>query len=687
MRISHGFTSLIAQRSLLEASRRLSKGLMQLATGKRMLRPGDDIAGFSQVTQLKTRLQSLGRAAQNVKDGQNLLKTADDAISALSDIVLKMRDLTLEASSTTLTSSQRSALDTQLQSLRTEYEQIVNSTSYNGRKLLDGSFTTSSLQVGADRNQSINLNLNGLEFGKTFKAFETRGLGTFQNTSTMNFSNLNQHVYEADFTGNGVMDLYAGNGADGFSILVGNGSGGFDVSQTFAGTTHFSKPLFTDLTNNGVLDIVVSDRVAGNTYIYLGNGDGTFSSPSTIGFGGGEVLAGDFDGDGNIDLFIRPTETFRGVIRLGDGLGGFTHSQTLEFNDSSVASALVDVDGDGLLDILVLGTPMFGQNTLSVKINNGDGTFSSGATVTVGDFGPTASSFLLGDFNGNGNPDLVINYSGSLQLTVLNGNGDGTFTTGTTLNRGTGVGSFSNLMDINGNGTLDFVIANSTSNNISVFLGNGTGGFTQGATISTGALPSRPILGDFTGDGKTDLVVLNGGGSSASVFGGNGNGTFSILSTISLGTLPLSRPIATDLNGDGILDLILGSQASGNINTFVQDTTTLQVALDFSLSTSQKAQKLLATLDSAIESISAARAKVAAQQSRLEFTANSTLLQKEALESARSSIEDVDIASTMGEILKAQIQQQAAIAVLAQANTQWTSLLDLLPRNRSFRDR
>src|SRR6266436_6398742 len=133
-------------------------------------------------------------------------------------------------------------------------------------------------------------------------------------------------------------------------------------------------------------------------------------------------------------------------------------------------------------------------------------------------------SVAVGDFNGDGVPDLVVADRVSNNVSVLLGNGDGTFQTPVAFATGTRPQSVA-VGDFNGDGKLDLVVANEGSNNVSVLLGNGDGAFQAAQNFPAGTNPQSVAVGDFNGDGKLDLAVANEGSGDVSVLLGNGDGT------------------------------------------------------------------------------------------------------------------------------------------------------------------
>ena len=180
-----------------------------------------------------------------------------------------------------------------------------------------------------------------------------------------------------------------------------------------------------------------------------------------------------------------------------------TPFQPFPVGSSGSPIAAGDFNGDGRLDLAVVS----GSNDVSILLGNGDGTFQPGGTYSVG---ATADAIVAGDFNGDGKLDLAvvdeIAYGVPGAVSVLLGNGDGTFQPA----RSYTVGSTPSAIaagDFNGDGRLDLAVADESSNAISVLLGNGDGTFQSAVQYAVGSNPVAMAVGDFTGNGRLDLAV------------------------------------------------------------------------------------------------------------------------------------------------------------------------------------
>ena len=216
------------------------------------------------------------------------------------------------------------------------------------------------------------------------------------------------------------------------------------------------------------------------------------------------VVVGDFNGDGVPDLAVANELDLNlsgGTVEvlLGKDDGTFQAARTVVAARARRTSIVVgDFNGDGVPDLAVANgrTPFTGgPGNIEVLLGNGDGTFQEPLTVATGG---RPVSLAPGDFNGDGKPDLAVADFDSNTVLVLLGNGDGTFQAPLTVASATGPRSVA-VGDFNGDGTLDLAVADWGSNTVSVLLGNGDGTFQAPLTFTIGARPSSVAAGDFNG--------------------------------------------------------------------------------------------------------------------------------------------------------------------------------------------
>lgn len=410
-----------------------------------------------------------------------------------------------------------------------------------------------------------------------------------------------------------------------FPTIVGNGTAAFTPNSELnfapavtydAGGGNAVSVAVADVNGDGIPDLVIANGCAtdtcetyeGSVSILLGNGDGTFKTAVSYGSGGYgtySVAVADVNGDNKLDIVLTNSCADHPVgqgfclgdgdgavgVLLGNGDGTF---QPVENYDSggygAISVAVADVNGDGISDVVVANQCVTNSNcdngTVGVLVGNGDGTFQT--VVTYGSGGYGAYSVAVADVNGDGRLDILVsNNSGSNGDTrngtvgVLLGSGGGRFQTAVTYNSG-GYSAYSiAVADVNGDGKLDVVVANQCQSStgpcigeVGVLLGNGNGKFRGALTYGSGGYNADALaLADVNGDGDLDVVVTNDcgesrcDGNSLGVVGvllGNGHGELQTATTYRTGGDNAESVAVADLNGDGKLDLVVGTTLSSN---------------------------------------------------------------------------------------------------------------------------
>src|SRR5215469_13997150 len=254
-----------------------------------------------------------------------------------------------------------------------------------------------------------------------------------------------------DFNNDGKADIAAANACGDklcetngvVKVLLNNGDGTFSTGPSSASADSGNSLALTaaDFNNDGNLDLAVVNTAInelGDVTILLGKGNGRFKLVNAYGLGEVPlfVRAGDFNHDGNMDIAVTLNNPPKVAVLLGNGDGSFQSPVLYDVEEGPQDLAVADVNNDGNLDLLVVNecghTSGCRQGTVSVLLGNGDGTFQAQQSYFVGIF---PLEVAVADFNGDGNPDLVLdlpcgtdsNCVSNGGVGVLLGNGDGTF--------------------------------------------------------------------------------------------------------------------------------------------------------------------------------------------------------------------------------------------------------------------
>ena len=422
-----------------------------------------------------------------------------------------------------------------------------------------------------------------------------------------------------DFNGDGIPDLAVasvscGGGCPGtLSILLGQPGGTFTLRGTYAQSGVPFRVVVGDFNNDGKLDLAVLNgglgNEAGSAFVatMLGHGDGTFSRATTTSLGSNDpstdcMVAGDFNGDGRLDL----AATFAGgqiEVLPGNGDGSFdtpiSAQVPTDTSNQILYLATGDFNGDGKLDAAV-ALPSSSGPSVAVLIGNGNGSFQApviypmtgnqdivavdvnhdGILDLVGDGGALSVllgkgdgtfqgedvtpmsiiSLVVGDFNGDGNPDVggVASYNSfiGMQFQVYIGDGKGGFydvPINTPLPYDSTV---IRLGDFNGDGVLDIAtpqsldLSSTAPPRVSILLGNGDGTLGASRPVTDISYPQAVAVADFNGDGKPDLAIGESDRTDLAIRMGNGDGTFSSGDSVPLDGSPV-LVVSGDFNGDG----------------------------------------------------------------------------------------------------------------------------------------
>ncbi len=153
--INTNVMSMNAQRNLMASQGSLATSMQRLSSGLRVNSAKDDAAGLAIAERMNAQVKGLSVAARNANDGISLAQTAEGALGKVGDMLQRMRELAVQSANSTNSADDRKALQAEVKQLTDEIDRVSRQTSFNGKKILDGSFTAASFQVGANAGDNI----------------------------------------------------------------------------------------------------------------------------------------------------------------------------------------------------------------------------------------------------------------------------------------------------------------------------------------------------------------------------------------------------------------------------------------------------------------------------------------------------------------------------------------------------
>ncbi len=309
--------------------------------------------------------------------------------------------------------------------------------------------------------------------------------------------------------------------------------------------------------SNNTLSIALGNDLSRN------DGTGAYTLGVTLSAAANDSSAtADFNGDGIPDLVFSSSAGSSAAVYIGNGNGTFAAVRTYA---ASGAGSFIDVqigdfNNDGKKDLVLASNTGY----LSVLHGNGDGSFRAAVSCSIGAL--TFQSVTVADFNNDGRDDVAVGMANGVM--TINSTAGGIFTTASAYTNTTFVPSILVTGDLNNDGKIDLV-AKDTAAGAKVFLGTGTGSFSSVINASAGSSNQGLALSDYNRDGILDLIS-----SEATGFGialGNGNGTFGTKTTYTTTGGNCAIFEARDMTGDGIMDIVSNTGTDiyfqkGNVN-------------------------------------------------------------------------------------------------------------------------
>ena len=783
--INTNVQSLNAQRNLNNSALSLATSLQRLSSGLRINSAKDDAAGLAISERFTTQIRGLNVAVRNANDGISLSQTAEGALGEISNNLQRIRELAVQARNATNSASDRAALNAEVQQRLAEIERTASQTSFNGQKILDGSFGKATFQVGSNAGETISLNLDSStranNIGKIAEAV-SNALGATATGGSNSITPTNL-LFGTAGTADGSLDINASNRLFGETgVSDGITFAQVDLTATVDGSNTQSVTTF-DYSGAGLAQFDVT--IGANTVGVTLNADYTDATglaaaiQAQVQLGGGDLATTTVTADANGNIFfegptaaaveIEATDANAQAAGFADdgGVAGGTPGAVFSvdgiqvtLNNDFSAAATADLTSalQTALNTVAAGTYTVSDNGTDVTITNnnagsgpveisggnslaqqlgfvdsvgttaantntqatftvGDGTNTANITLdqnytSFGDEGDTTSlladlqtqlganftaSFENGTFSissalgdpveisaanaraaaaGFGNQAGVVTTNASFDV-------DGTTVTldqdyadadalaadiGSQLGSGYTVANDAGTITITNNtlGSAGVVIANADANAQAAGIADSEGTAGIGAGTVTLASGGLTIL-DGTGKTSTFSGTYDSVQALADDINTNANGVFA--SATADGKLQLQSALAFTVGGSDAASFGFGSAEVATTDGSLNDVNVL---------TTGAADEAIVRIDSALQSVSSLRSDFGAIQNRFESTIANLQGTAENLAASRSRILDADFAAETANLTRAQILQQAGVAILAQANQLPQNVLSLL---------
>jgi flagellin len=663
--INSNISALAAQSSMAKNAINLNNAMQQLSTGQRINSAADDAAGNAIATKMTSDIRGMAVAIRNANDGISLSQTAEGAMGEVTNMLQRMRELAVQSANGTLSKDNRAAMQVEFTQLTAQIDNVAGTTNFNGIKLLDGSSKQVNLQTGTAAGDQVSISLTSV----TSKSLGLQGSAS---SGQLNSGRVNQggsdlnaltaadvkiNGYDWTSTAPAATTDFASVIASAINISTGShrvtASASNSVTGVAPNTTTFASG---DLTINtqavgaaGTLDELVSNinrDVAGVTAVL--NSDKTISLSNNTGkeiiIAGNNPTNGGFTA-GTYEGFLSLTSLDNKPISIvadnmnngfATNVGLSTSVQVMGFNETdatgtvhsaAVSGTALDASDDLRINGVKLGTSADGS-ALSMASTINVATAATGVTATA------KTQVQLGlDFSGVSNA-VTINGK-SLDFTTLGPSAGPVANTADVV-------SVINAAAINGivasassDGKL--VLTATTGADITV---NDANTFVKTVSDEDGTSNALTAGTDLTIHGRVTLASSNGG-------------------AVRIEDMTATHTGATKL---GVSQQNVGQKVGGSL----------------SIQSADNAGIAITAIDSALNQVDLNRAQLGAMQNRLQAAVNNLTSSSNNLTAARSRILDTDYSTATTQLSKSQVIQQAATAMLAQANQQPQMVLSLL---------
>jgi flagellin len=683
--------ALVAQESMRTSNMNLSNAMERLSTGKKINSAKDDAAGLAITNRMTANIRGMAKAINNVNDAISVTQTAEGAISNVGDILQRMRELAVQAGSGTMNDSDRSNLQLEVSQLKTQIDDVAKKTNHNNIKLLDGSAQSIQIQSGVNTGDTMKI---------SFDSMQTKDIGVGTRAALSSVGGVvgtRVALAEGDLRLNGI--------AVGASVAV-------DDSATSADTSSIAKAAAINKVANlsGVYAKADATVVSGNvmTAAAVAAGTATINGVTT-------------------DSFVTTTDTSvsrKNAVAAINAKSDQTGVVAIDTGDDNSGVQLVAKDGRNIVVALTTATSAAsgiltgsyagtfslytldgrditvdtksGSSTAEAATGLRAGTYKSdmAQTVSASRAAATAAptSALQGLMNGN---SLIINDVAISAALVTDDTASDTTAAGSTrsssaiaiaaaINRSsdkTGVTATAQPNIVRGTGFTAATAATMTLNNVSISVNTTT---RDGVLDSINDKSSQTgVVASAWGDG-IQLTAADGRNIAISTTGTVAQLGLTGISSSATAAAASVYTSQVKLSSENSFTMRAGSNGVPNLETLgfhegtFGGTDNGMKVNQIDVSTVSGANQAIQAIDAALNTVSAAQAKSGAINNRLDVVISNLSENTQNMQASRSRILDTDYAKETTDMAKQQIIQQAATAMLAQANQSAQGILSLL---------
>ncbi len=692
--INTNIKSLVAQDSLVKSERSLSTAMERLSTGKRINSAKDDAAGLAIGARMEAQSRGLTMAIKNANDGVSLMQTAEGAMDEVSSILQRMRELAVQSVNGTNNDSDRVALNDEVNQLKAEIDRIATTTEFNNQKILDGSFKDKKLQIGDKGYQTMDVDIASIKLKDLGMGAQAAG------SDTMIGQRVSLGAVDAGDILINDQELGAITATDDLADVINNINENVDNVTASGFNTVVSKQVGTGITTDGQFRLKVQALDAASATEYAISASSSLEElVANINAEAGAQVQASINDDGKLVLSNNTGATIQVVDQTGTADGYETGSG---FKSTSAAGFVAFA---GFLKL-----ESDDGNPVRIEVGNRD----SSAPGAVADLEKLGFREVTSEFNKaqdaytvSGKALTTAGVTGTWTQTDLKINGvqiydediatdsfQGKLDAINNLSEQTGVIAYAQLDQTISFSASSFALSvNSTIalNGTTVLDTASTSGSVTVASVAA-AINTYTSATGITATLDGNNIRLTGSNVQSLRIDTAQSGASGTIMTIADNQI-LYAAIRLDSASNNPISIELGEGAAVAEHGFLEqnvgaadfqvNAATLGVASGTSMTglnvgSASAATKAISTIDNAIEKISSSRSKLGAMENRLVSTINNLSNVVTNTDASKSRIMDTDYSKETTALAKSQIIQQAATAMLAQANQSAQSVLSLL---------